>query len=90
MPSSSIFKDPHALGIVPSSIAVTFVDAICFPSIPVNTEFPLATDVASNECPQASWNITPPKPLSIATVILPAGQFLACNIVYACLAADFP
>ena len=78
------------MGIVPSSIAVILEDAICSPNLPVNTEFPLATDVASNECPHASWNITPPNPLSIATVIFPAGQFLAWSIVCAVFAACLP
>ena len=50
-------------------------------NILVNTEFPFATAVASNEWPQASWKITPPNPLSIATGIFPAGQVFACSIV---------
>ena len=89
-PSSSIFNDPHAFGIVPSSIAVTLVDAICSPNLFAKTEFPLATAVASKAWPHASWNITPPKPLSIATVIFPAGQFFAWSIVWAIRAASFP
>ena len=43
-------------------------------SLPHISDIPTPTCVASRECPQASWNITPPKPFSIATVICPAGQ----------------
>ena len=90
VPSSSTLIEPQWFGNVPSSIAVTFEDAICLPKQSENTELPFATDVASNECPQASWNITPPNPLSIAAIILPAGQLRAFNITYAERAASLP
>ena len=65
-------------------------EAICCPSLPANSELPKATAVASSECPQASWKMTPPKPLSMTAHITPAGQGSACSMVTACFAARRP
>ena len=80
--------EPHSLGIVPSSSAVTMGLAICWPSLPQNSELPSATCVASSEWPQASWKITPPKPLSMMTGITPAGHSSALSMVTAQRAAS--
>ena len=88
VPSSSMLAEPQPLGMVPSSMAVTKGDAICCPSFPANTEAFLATAVASSPCPQASWKITPPKPLSMTTGIFPAGQGFAPSMVMAIRAAS--
>ena len=89
VPSSSILRLPQAFCMVPSSTAVTMSEAIFSPSFPANTDAFLATAVASRPWPQASWNITPPKPLSITTVILPEGHSSALSIVTAVFAACF-
>ena len=74
---------------VPSSIAVTLSDAIFSPILSVNTDAFFAIAAASRPWPQASWKITPPKPLSIITGILPLGQSFALSIVTAERAASF-
>ena len=89
LPSSSMLLLPQAFGIVPSSTAFTIGEAICVPSFSEKTESFLETDVASSECPQASWKITPPFPGPITTVIFPLGQSAAFSIVSADFAADF-
>ena len=66
-PSASIVELPQAPGIVPSSINVTLVVAICFPKSSEKTDKCGATAVASKPCPQASWNITAPNPGAITT-----------------------
>ena len=90
LPSSSIFIEPHSLGIVPSSIAVTKLEAIFWPILLQYIEVPLATEVASRPCPHASWKITPPNPLSIITGNLPLGQYFAFTIVFAIRDASLP
>ena len=87
VPSSSTLLEPHSLGIVPSSMAVTLSEAIFWPSFPQNSELPNATAVASSEWPQASWKITPPKPLPMTTGMRPAGQKSAWSFTTAACAA---
>ena len=73
---------------VPSSMAVTQSAATFWPNFPQNSLLPTATEVASREWPQASWKITPPKPLSITTGMVPAGHTGAWSMVRACCAAS--
>ena len=86
-PSSSIAKQPHSPPIVPSSTSVTSGDATCSPRRPANTEAPLLTRSASSPWPQASWNITPPPPGPMTTVISPDGAGRASSLVIARCAA---
>ncbi|MNT89033.1 hypothetical protein D3C72_2296910 [compost metagenome] len=58
----------------PSSTALTAGFAMSWPILSWNTEAFLATDVVSSRWPQASWKITPPKPLSMMTGKVPLGQ----------------
>ena len=64
-------------------MAVTIGFATCSPSLLAKTDSPFATELASKPCPQASWKITPPNPLSITTGIFPLGQGPAFNMVTA-------
>ena len=71
-------------------MAVTQGAAICWPSLPQNSLMLLATAVASRLWPQASWKITPPKPLPMTTGITPEGQKGAWSIFTAVLPARRP
>ena len=75
---------------VPSSTAFTQSAAIFWPSLPQTTELSRPTLVASRECPQASWKMTPPKPFSMTTGMAPAGQGRAWSMVRADFAALRP
>ena len=88
------------LTIEASGIGIAAITAIYFDLVPVvfakkaqpkmcirDRAF-LATAVASSPCPQASWKMTPPKPLSMTTGIFPAGQGFAPSMVMAILAAS--
>ena len=85
VPSSSMFKLPLLLSIVPSSIIVTPSLATFFPTKSWNTEVFFLLKSPSSPCPTASWIKIAGQPGPKTTFISPAGEALLSKFVVAIL-----